>query len=183
MPRRKKSFFERLTGGINTNDDDDRRRSRDPYDDEYGEFDDEFARHPEEEVEDLNDEWSEPAGHYDDPGEEFEEGEGELAVDVYETPEHIVVQAMVAGVRPDALDVSITREKCVIQGRREAPRDASPDEYIHQELYWGSFSRSVHLPEEVEVEESNASEDHGLLTIKLPKIKKDQETKLEIQTE
>lgn len=172
MPRRKKTFFERLTGGINEEEHQHQPEA------EYEEFDDDFQHHGD----DLHDDWV-TDDDYEEPQEEFASDEGELAVDIYETPEHIVVQAMVAGVRPDALDVSITRDKCVIKGRREAPREASPDEYLHQELYWGAFSRSVVLPEEVEVEESNASEDHGLLTITLPKINKHNETKLEIQSQ
>ena len=176
MPRRKKSFFERLTGGINT-EEQQPKEGHDTYDEDFhDEFDDQ-----QEQYQDPHNEWGEDT--YQEEPEEFSDDEGELAVDVYETPEHIVIQAMVAGVRPDALDVSITREKCVIRGRREAPSDASLDEYLHRELYWGSFSRSITLPEEVEVEESNASEDHGLLSITLPKINKHKETKLEIKSQ
>lgn len=171
MPRRKQSFFERLTGGIN--------EEEHQQEVEYEEFDDDFQH---DHAEETHDDWMAEEG-YGEPADDYAADEGELAVDIYETPEHIVVQAMVAGVRPDALDVSITREKCVIKGRREAPREASPDEYLHQELYWGAFSRSVVLPEEIEVEESNAAEDHGLLTIKMPKINKHNETKLEIKSE
>jgi HSP20 family protein len=175
MPRRKKSFFERLTGGV----DEDQQTNEQSA--EHGDFDDDFSTEDDDRYNSPHDEWN-TDDTYTEAAEEFADDEGELAVDVYETPEHIVVQAMVAGVRPDALDVSITREKCVIRGRREAPSDASLDEYMHRELYWGAFSRSVALPEEVEVEESNAAEDHGLLTIKLPKINKHNETKLEIKT-
>lgn len=172
MPRRKKSFFERLTGGINEEE----------HQAEAGDYDEFDADFDHEHVGDPHNDWV-AEEDYEDTQEEFPDDEGELAVDIYETPDHIVVQSMVAGVRPDALDVSITREKCVIKGRREAPSEASPDEYLHQELYWGAFSRSVILPEEIEVEESNASEDHGLLTIKMPKINKHNETKLEIKSE
>lgn len=180
MSRRKKSFFERLTGSINVGDDghDDYHRPEHSHSNEYEEFEDDFAHA--DEPHHLEDDWSSGAANSQ---EEMYDDEGELAVDVYETPEHIVVQAMVAGVRPDNLDVSITREMCTISGQREAPRDASYDEYIHRELYWGSFSRSVVLPEEVEVEEAEAKEDHGLLTIHLPKINKDRKTKLEIHSE
>jgi|AntRauTorckE6833_2_1112554.scaffolds.fasta_scaffold63739_1 HSP20 family protein len=177
MPRRKKSFFERLTGSVNTSTDEYQDPRQQSYDESFPE--DEFS-------EPSDDHRQQPQGDWDDPQYEAAgsfEDEGELAVDVYETAEHVIVQAMVAGVRPDALDVSITRENCTISGRREAPNEAGPDEYVHQELYWGSFSRSIILPEEVEVEEADANENHGLLTIKLPKINKDRETKLEISSE
>jgi HSP20 family protein len=168
--RHKKSFFERLTGSVSVGNDDYDQESHDDYE----EFDDGFTDEPDEIYE--TEDWTAQESQQ----ENFED-EGELAVDVYETTEHIIVQAMVAGVRPDHLDVSITREMCTISGRREAPQDAANDDYLNRELYWGSFSRSVVLPAEVEVEESQAKEDHGLLTVKMPKINKDQQTKLEVQ--
>lgn len=174
MPRRrKKSFFERLTGSVSVGNND----RQEPYGD-YEEFDDSFV----DETDDVYDadDWNSEVIE-EEPAQDFED-EGELAVDVYETSDYIIVQAMVAGVRPDHLDVSITREMCTISGRREAPADAAQEDYLHQELYWGSFSRSIVLPTEVEVEESEAKEDHGLLTVKMPKINKDQKTKLEVKT-
>lgn len=175
MSRRKKTFFERLTGSVDVSDEDN-YHGDDPHNDgePHDEFDDDFHDDPNQAAGAVGDQWQED--------QEVEDA-GELAVDVYETPEQVVVQAMVAGVRPEALDVSITREMCTISGRREAPREAGPDEYLHEELYWGAFSRSVVLPEEVEVEEAQANESHGLLTIRLPKINKDLKTQLEIQSE
>lgn len=98
--------------------------------------------------------------------------EGELTVDVFQTTNHIVIQTMVAGVSPDNLNVSVTREMVTIKGKREAPREATQDNYFYQELYWGAFSRTILLPAEIETEEVEATEKHGLLTIKLPKIDK-----------
>jgi len=111
------------------------------------------------------------------------ESEGQLSVDVYETPNEIVIQTMVGGVHPDDLDVSITREMCTISGKREGPRDVARDDYFHQELYWGAFSRKVVLPQEIEPEEAEAVEKHGLLIIKLPKIDKDKQTTLEVESQ
>jgi len=171
--RRKKSFFERLTGGVSV----DNNSYQDESYDDYEEFDDSFAEDTADyEADEWTDEPAQKESAYD------YEDEGELAVDVYETAEYIIVQAMVAGVRPDHLDVSITREMCTVSGRREAPAEAGHEDYLHQELYWGSFSRSIVLPGEVEVEESEAKEDHGLLTVKMPKINKNQKTKLEVKT-
>lgn len=98
--------------------------------------------------------------------------EGELGVDVYQTNDSIVIQAMVAGVASENISVSVTREMVTIKGRREAPKDISSENYFYQELYWGAFSRTILLPAEVEAEEVEATEKHGLLTIKLPKIDK-----------
>src|ERR1700688_311059 len=74
------------------------------------------------------------------------EPEGELAVDVYQTPTHIILKAMIAGVRPEDLDVSIARDLITIRGKRERHTEGSVGEFFYQELYWGSFSRSIVLP-------------------------------------
>lgn len=108
--------------------------------------------------------------------------EGELAVDVYQTSDTIVVQAMVAGVSAENLSVSVTRDLITIKGRREAPQTPTQENYFHQELYWGAFARTILLPQEVEPEEVEASERHGLLTIKLHKIDKSRVQNIKIKS-
>lgn len=110
-----------------------------------------------------------------------EETEGELTVDVYQTPSEIVIKSMVAGVKPEDLDISITRDMVTIKGKRETERFVKEEDYYHQELYWGSFSRTIMLPSEVEVEEADAVEKHGLLIIRLPKIDKNKQTRLKVK--
>jgi HSP20 family protein len=112
-----------------------------------------------------------------------EEGmEGELSVDVYQTPTHIVIKAMIAGVRPEDLDVSITRDMVTIRGKREQHTEGVTGEFYFQELYWGSFSRTIVLPQEVEIEEAEAIEKHGLLVIRLPKMDKSRQAKLKVRS-
>ena len=111
-----------------------------------------------------------------------EESEGELGIDMYETNDSIVIQAMVAGVSADDLSISLTREMATIKGKREAPKGIEKESYLHQELYWGSFSRTVLLPAEVETEEAEATERHGLLTLKLPKIDKGRVQSIKIRS-
>jgi HSP20 family molecular chaperone IbpA len=113
---------------------------------------------------------------------EEEEKDAELTVDVYQTPETIVIKTMIAGVHPEDLDISITRDMVTIAGHREEERIARDEDYFIRELYWGSFSRAITLPEEIEVEEAEAVESHGLLIIKLPKIDKNRQTKLKVKT-
>lgn len=113
--------------------------------------------------------------------EETEE-EGQLTVDVYQTASEIVLKTMVAGVRPEDLDINITRDMVTIKGKREAAKDVDDQDYFHKELYWGSFSRTVMLPEEIEVEEAEAVERHGLLVIKLPKVDKAKQNKLRVKS-
>ncbi len=113
--------------------------------------------------------------------EESEE-EGQLTVDVYQTTTEIIIKTMVAGVRPEDLDINITRDMVTIKGKREAAKEVDDQDYFHRELYWGSFSRTVMLPEEIEVEEAEAVERHGLLVIKLPKIDKAKQNKLRVKS-
>ena len=111
-----------------------------------------------------------------------EEPQGELAVDIYQTPDAIVVKALVAGVQPQSIDISLTREMLTISGSREDEREVEDDNYFQRELYWGSFSRTILLPEEVDVEVAEASEKHGILMIRLPKINKKKQTKLKVRS-
>ena len=114
----------------------------------------------------------------------IEEGDkdGELTVDVYQTADMIVIKTMIAGVRPEDLDISITRDMVTIKGKREEERIARDDDYFMRELYWGSFSRTITLPEEIDVDESEAVEKHGLLILKLPKLDKKRQSKLKVKT-
>ena len=107
--------------------------------------------------------------------------EGQLTIDVYQTPTEIVIKSMVAGVKPEDLDISITRDMVTIKGKRETERFVKDEDYFSQELYWGSFSRSIILPAEVDVEGADAIEKHGLLIIRLPKIDKNRQTRLRVK--
>ena len=111
-----------------------------------------------------------------------EEMEGELSVDVYQTPTHIIIKAMIAGVRPEDLDVSITRDMVTIRGKREQHTEGTAGDFFFQELYWGSFSRTIVLPQEVEIEDAEAVEKHGLLVIRLPKMDKGRQAKLKVRS-
>ncbi len=167
MSLKKKSFFERLTGGVR-------------FDDET-ELEEELA---EEEI-------AYPTSGITkkvtvDPAKKEtawsdEEEEGQLSIDIYQTPTDIVIQTMVAGVRPEDLQINITRDIVTIRGRREANRTIDDANYFNRELYWGAFSRTISLPQEIEPEEAEATEKHGLLTIRMPKIDKNKQTTLKVK--
>lgn len=108
--------------------------------------------------------------------------EGELAVDIYQTNEEIVVRALVAGVTPSNLDISLTRDMITIKGSREEHKEVEQGNYFSQELYWGSFTRTILLPEEIEVDGASANENHGILIIRLPKVNKARKTKLKVKS-
>jgi HSP20 family protein len=152
---KKQSFFQRLTGAINTDDD--------FLDDE-------------QDTKDLM--------HKEGIGTltEDREQEAELAVDMSQTPTEIIIKTMVAGVGLDDLDVSISQEMVTIKGSRREMYEADDNDYFHRELYWGTFARTILLPAEVKAEDAVAELKNGLLTIRLPKIDKQRQTKLRIRT-
>lgn len=107
--------------------------------------------------------------------------EGELSVDVFQNQNEIIIKTMVAGVKPEDLDVSISRDMVAIKGKRENERTVADDDYFHRELYWGTFSRTIVLPQEIDVDSAEAIEKHGLLIIKLPKLDKNRQTRLKVR--
>ncbi len=113
---------------------------------------------------------------------EEENDEAELTVDVYQTHTDIIIQTMVAGVKPDDLELTIARDMITIRGKREESRTIDEENYFVKELYWGKFSRTILLPQEVEPEEAEALEKHGLLTIKLQKVDKNKKNTVKVRS-
>jgi HSP20 family protein len=111
-----------------------------------------------------------------------EEEVGQLPVDVYETPKEVIIQTLIAGVLPEHLNINITRDVVSISGKREENKSIPQDSYHTQELYWGSFERVIDLPVEVEIDNAEAIERHGLLMIKLPKLDKGRKAALKIKS-
>ncbi|MEK7090652.1 MAG: Hsp20/alpha crystallin family protein [Patescibacteria group bacterium] len=107
--------------------------------------------------------------------------DAQLSIDMYQNPAEIIIQAMVAGVRPEDLDVSITQDMVTIKGRRAYQHQVTEDNFYYRELYWGTFTRSILLPQEVDAEESQATIKHGVLNIRLPKLDKARIQKLKVK--
>lgn len=97
--------------------------------------------------------------------------EGQLSIDVYQTPSKLVIKSTIAGVKPENIDISINNDMLTIRGKRLCQEEISEENYLIKECYWGGFSRSVILPVEVEAEKVEATLDNGVLTVILPKAK------------
>lgn len=110
-----------------------------------------------------------------------DEAEGQLTLDVYQTPDDIVIKSTIAGVRPENLDIAINNDMLTIKGSRTKGEEIKEEDYFYQECYWGSFSRSVILPVEVETGKIKAVLKDGILTVTLPKSKKARARKIEVQ--
>lgn len=164
-----KSFFERLTGSVRVEDDSDRTfvepkavpsrplraRSR---------------------KQDLPDEGRILHPTASDSGQAEHEvsipeaaEEGQLTVDIYDDGANIVIQSTVAGVKPEDIDIALQDDALTIRGSRKRAQEVNEESFYYKELYWGSFSRSIILPEEVDFQRADASLKNGVLTVRLPK--------------
>ncbi len=158
---KKKSFWEKLTGSVKMEEENDEL----PHE----AINEKSHLHKKEKNENSN--WMEE-----------ENDEAELAVDVYQTPTNIIIQTMVAGVKPEDLNLSIARDIITISGKREEHRNIDEDNFFIKELYWGKFTRTISLPIEIEPEEAEATERHGLLTIKLQKVDKNKTNNVKVKS-
>jgi HSP20 family protein len=115
--------------------------------------------------------------------EEWDEDDnvpGQLAVDVYETSNKLIVKARTAGVDRNELDVSISDNQLTIKGTLNAGNEEGVENYFLQECYWGEFSRTIALPVPVKEDEIEAVLKDGVLTISFSKLKQDTVKKIEI---
>ena len=110
-----------------------------------------------------------------------QEAEGQLAIDVYQTPDEIVVESTIAGVKGDDIDVDVTSERVTIRGERSREEVIQDGDYYYQECFWGKFSRSVILPQEIDPDEATSVLKNGVLTIRLPKLHRDKSRKVKVK--
>ena len=179
MDKDTKNFFEKLAG-ING----------DENEEELGKFM-KPDKEPEEEIEEIETQKSPLEEEAEEEDEEedalsdlMDEGEGELAIDFYQTPTNFVIESTIAGVDPENLDVNITPESVTIKGKRDKFTSKSKaGEYLVQECFWGRFSRSIILPQEVDPDKSQATIKNGVLKITLPKANKEKAKKLKVKFE
>ena len=111
------------------------------------------------------------------------ESEGQLAIDVYESNGDFIIQSTIAGVKAEDLDISIENDLVTIRGSREKQTEQEGDKYYYQECYWGAFARQVILPEEVDGSKAEASMKDGVLTLKIPKLRKTKKKKIAVKQE
>lgn len=157
----KKSFLELLTGASRTNENKNSTPSSSGR--EYVEEEPKTLRSEEEKKDWLS-----------------ESEEGQLTLDVFQDDDYIVIKSTIAGVKPENLDVAINNDMVTIKGERKRDEEILENDYYYQELYWGSFSRSVILPAEVDPDQAEAEMDNGILTIRLPKRTSEQKKKIEV---
>lgn len=104
--------------------------------------------------------------------EKYYHSEGELAVDVFETPKELVIKTAIAGVKPENLEIFLDNDILTIKGFREDEDDIEERNFLCQECYWGKFSRSIILPQSLNLSKAKAFLQRGVLKIIFPKLKR-----------
>lgn len=128
-----------------------------------------------------NNDTSAPAdAPWNDEEEEVDAFAGQLAVDVYETEEKLIVKARTAGVNKEELDVSISDGILTISGTLSSGDETDATNWHIQECYWGEFSRTLALPAPVKEDDVEAVLKDGVLTISFNKIKQEQAKKIQV---
>lgn len=105
--------------------------------------------------------------------------EGQLSVDVYENEEAIIIRTITAGVHPDQIDIHVTPDLVTIRGERKQVQQDNETIAHYQEVFWGSFSRSIILPVHIQPSQAKAQYNHGMLTLTLPKVHDEMHIKID----
>lgn len=187
--KKKKTLIERLTGAIHLDEEEDfdfeeeapqqrKQIHHSGYQAQYSNQN-QYASPEIQTTKHVHFAHSTPSALYDD---DATEDVGELSVDVINSSDSIVVKAMIAGVKPADVDVDITRDSLTLKATRQDEHEIDDDKFHLRELYWGTFARTISLPEEVDVDLAEAKEKHGLLVITLPKLDKHRKAKLQIKS-
>ncbi len=211
MPRKEKSFFGKIMGGDATDvavvEEEDLMEldeadvvDEEEDDEEYDEVEEVASEDEDEEeeseVEEDESETEVPVqGNYQDPEpvsvgnssvsqkdeEWMNDYEGALNIDMYQTKDNVIIKSTIAGVRPDDIDITVANDMVTIKGSRSREEKITNDDYFYQECYWGSFSRSVIVPVDIDSEQIEADLKDGILTIIIPKAAKAKTKKVKVK--
>lgn len=109
----------------------------------------------------------------------LEREEGQLAVDVIETPTDVIIRSAIAGVKPSEIDINVTTDLVTIRGTRKQERNHRSATVHYSECFWGTFSRSIVLPAHVQPRDAHAKFENGILTLTIPKVHDEMQVKIE----
>lgn len=113
----------------------------------------------------------------------FDPEEGQLSIDVYQQDDKLIIKSTIAGAKPEDVDISLQADVLTIKGKREMDEYIDYNDYLYRECYWGKFSRTIILPFDIDESKVDVSLDKGVLTIVLPKLKKEEQVKLKVKSE
>jgi HSP20 family protein len=93
----------------------------------------------------------------------------EPTLDIYETPENVVVNAAVPGFKPENVEITLTGNLLTLTGQAKDESEIKEKNYLRRESRMGSFTRTVQLPDGLETDKAEAKFEDGLVMITLPK--------------
>lgn len=105
------------------------------------------------------------------------------AVDLYEGKDELVAKVELPGIGKDDIQVNITDHHLTIEGEKKKDEEIKKENYYRSERSYGSFSRSVELPTEVQVEKVKASFKDGVLEVRLPKTEEAKKKEIKVRVE
>jgi HSP20 family protein len=103
------------------------------------------------------------------------------ALDVYQTPTEIVVEAALPGLKPEDVSIDITGETLTIKGESKAEQEIKKEDYLYQERRYGAYSRSVVLPSGLKTDKAEATMEDGILTLTIPKVEEVKPKKISVK--
>lgn len=109
-------------------------------------------------------------------------GEHDIPLDVYQTDTDVVVKASLPGVKPEEVDITIVGDTLTIKGETKVEQEVKRENYLYQERRYGTFSRSVVLPSDIQTDKAEATFEHGVLTLKVPKAEAAKPKSIKIKT-
>jgi HSP20 family protein len=107
----------------------------------------------------------------------------DLAVDMYETKDDLVITASVPGVKPEDVEITVTGDVLTIKGEVKSEAKVERANYHRQERRFGSFARTIALPMPVQIEKAEAKFKDGVLTLTLPKAEEVKPRTIKVKTE
>lgn len=140
----------------------------DAMEQEEGDEEAEQADVPEVSLKQTNDQW-------------MSDYEGQLNIDMYQTKDNVIIKSTIAGVRPEDIDITVANDMVTVKGSRRKEEAVAQEDYFYQECYWGSFSRSVIVPVDIDSEHIEADLKDGILTIIVPKAAKAKTKKVKVR--
>jgi HSP20 family protein len=104
------------------------------------------------------------------------------AVDIFETAEKLGVRASLPGIKPEDVDISITPEGVVIKGETREEAETKEGNYVRRECHYGTFSRTIALPQGLKVDKAEATMENGVLTLEIPKAAEEKPKTVKVKT-
>lgn len=130
----------------------------------------------------AEEEEEEPVQPVQAPNQEWlSDYEGQLNIDMYQTRDNVIIKSTIAGVRPEDIDITVANDMVTVKGARRKEENIPPEDYFYQECYWGSFTRSVIVPVDIDSENIEADLKDGILTIVVPKAAKAKTKKVKVK--